>query len=172
MPLRPARRPWLAETSAAAGLSRHPHHGAPLERGGNWVNVILELSPYTAALARLAKIRSAGITDLRHGSIFDEDWAHGDRFAHAKSKKGKMALPHGVQCFAVAATLSGQGGDPGKTPLPGDGLVPLQSALGRDKDGSRELDFPAAQEWVACGMNHLDLLDDARVDEQLRKWLC
>ena len=162
---------WLKHLRQLVFLGT-PHHGAPLERGGNWVNVILELSPYTAALARLAKIRSAGITDLRHGSIFDEDWAHGDRFAHAKSKKGKMALPHGVQCFAVAATLSGQGGDPGKTPLPGDGLVPLQSALGRHKDGSRELDFPAAQEWVACGMNHLDLLDDARVDEQLRKWLC
>jgi pimeloyl-ACP methyl ester carboxylesterase len=72
-----------------------PHHGAPLERGGNWVNVILELSPYTAALARLAKIRSAGITDLRHGSILDEDWLHGDRFAHASRKRSPAALPKG-----------------------------------------------------------------------------
>ena len=81
-----------------------PHHGAPLERGGNWVNVVLELSPYTAALARLAKIRSAGITDLRHGDILDEDWQHGDRFARAKTRKGAVPLPQGVQCFAVGVT--------------------------------------------------------------------
>ena len=148
-----------------------PHHGAPLERGGNWVTVILEASPYTAALARLAKIRSAGITDLRHGSILDEDWRHGDRFAHAKSKKGKMALPRGVQCFAIGVTLSKEGGDPAKSLL-GDGLVPLPSALGRQKDGTRDPDFPDSQQWVGYGLNHLDLLDDAGVYEQLRKWLC
>ena len=148
-----------------------PHHGAPLERGGNWVNVILELSPYTAALARLAKIRSAGITDLRHGSILDEDWRHGDRFAHARLKKGTTPLPQGVQCFAVGVTLSKQGSDPEKSPL-GDGLVPLQSALGRQRDGTPDLDFPDSQQWIGYGMNHLDLLDDAGVYEQLRIWLC
>ena len=148
-----------------------PHHGAPLERGGNWVNVVLELSPYTAALARLAKIRSAGITDLRHGDILDEDWQHGDRFAHAKAKKHSMSLPQGVQCFAMGVSLSKAGGDPKKPPL-GDGLVPLQSALGRKKDGSRSLNFPASQQWVGYGMNHLDLLDDAKVYAQLRQWLC
>jgi hypothetical protein len=148
-----------------------PHQGAPLERGGNWVNVVLELSPYTAALARLAKIRSAGITDLRHGSILDEDWQHGDRFAHAKSKKGTIALPHGVQCFAIGVTLSKKGVDP-KRPLSGDGLVPLRSALDMQKDGTRNRCFPASRQWVGYGMNHLDLLDDARVYEQLRRWLC
>jgi pimeloyl-ACP methyl ester carboxylesterase len=148
-----------------------PHHGAPLERGGNWVTVILEVSPYTAALARLAKIRSAGITDLRHGSILDEDWRHGDRFAHAKSKKGTMALPQGVQCFAIGVTLSKEGDDPEKSLL-GDGLVPLPSALGRQKDGTRDPDFPDSHQWVGYGMNHMDLLDDAKVYEQLRKWLC
>jgi pimeloyl-ACP methyl ester carboxylesterase len=161
---------WLKHLRQLVFLGT-PHHGAPLERGGNWVNVILELSPYTAALARLAKIRSAGITDLRHGSILDENWRHGDRFAHAKSKKGTIALPQGVQCFAIGVTLSKAGGDPKKSLL-GDGLVPLQSALGRQKDGSRSLDFPDSQQWIGYGMNHLDLLDDARVCEQLRKWLC
>jgi pimeloyl-ACP methyl ester carboxylesterase len=148
-----------------------PHHGAPLERGGNWVNVMLELSPYTAALARLAKIRSAGITDLRHGSIRDEDWQHGDRFAHAGKKRGNMSLPQGVQCFALGATLSKQGGNPGKRLL-GDGLVPLHSALGRHKDGRRDLSFRDSQQWVGYGMNHMDLLDDPGVHEQLLKWLC
>ena len=46
-----------------------PHHGAPLERGGNWIDAVLDASPYTTAFARLGKIRSAGVTDLRHGSM-------------------------------------------------------------------------------------------------------
>jgi len=148
-----------------------PHHGAPLERGGNWVTVMLEFSPYTAALARLAKIRSAGITDLRHGSIVDEDWKNGDRFAHAKPKRSTMSLPQGVQCFAIGASISKAGGDP-KKPRLGDGLVPLQSALGRHKDGSLSLHIPDSQQWIGYGMHHMDLLDDATVYERLRKWLC
>lgn len=161
---------WLKHLQKMVFLGT-PHHGAPLERGGNWVNVVLELSPYTAALARLAKIRSAGITDLRHGDILDEDWQQGDRFARVKARKGVVPLPQGVQCFAVGATLAKAGGDL-KQSLPGDGLVPLQSALGRNKDGSRKLNFPASQQWVGYGMNHLDLLDDQKLYEQLRKWLC
>jgi len=161
---------WLKHLRQMVFLGT-PHHGAPLERGGNWVTAILELSPYTAALARLAKIRSAGITDLRHGSILDEDWQHGDRFAKAKSKAGTMPLPHGVQCFAIGVTLSKEGGAL-KKPLLGDGLVPLQSALGRQKDGTGNPDFPDSQQWVGYGMNHMDLLDNAKVFEQLRKWLC
>ena len=161
---------WLKHLRQLVFLGT-PHHGAPLERGGNWVTVILEVSPYTAALARLAKIRSAGITDLRHGSILDDDWRHGDRFARTSLKKGTIALPQGVQCFAMGVTLSRQGSDPQKSLL-GDGLVPLQSALGRQKDGTPDLDFPDSQQWAGYGMNHMDLLDDARVYEQLRKWLC
>jgi len=30
-----------------------PHHGAPLERGGHWIDILLEATPYTAPLARL-----------------------------------------------------------------------------------------------------------------------
>ena len=144
-----------------------PHQGAPLERGGNWINVILELSPYTAALARLAKIRSAGITDLRHGSILDEDWQHGDRFAH-KKRRAVVPLPADVKCYAVGVAI---GADALSRPLLGDGLVPLRSALGQHPDASRSLNFAPSQQWVGYGMNHLDLLDSAEVYEQLRRWL-
>src|SRR5664279_2488845 len=51
-----------------------PHEGAPLERAGHWIDVVLGATPYAAPLARLGKLRSAGITDLRHGSLVDEDW--------------------------------------------------------------------------------------------------
>ncbi|MDP1611466.1 MAG: hypothetical protein Q8M11_10440 [Sulfuritalea sp.] len=146
-----------------------PHHGAPLERGGNWVNVILELSPYTAALARLAKLRSAGITDLRHGSILDEDWQHGDRFAHG-GKRLLVPLPDGVRCYAIGVTTAVAGGSAGKT-LPGDGLVPLKSALGQSAKAGQSLNFPRSRQWIGYGMHHLDLLDSLEVCAQLRRWL-
>src|SRR5688572_17546211 len=40
-----------------------PHHGAPLERGGNWLHKGLGISPYVAPFTRLSGLRSAGITD-------------------------------------------------------------------------------------------------------------
>ncbi|MCF8179413.1 MAG: GPI inositol-deacylase [Sulfuritalea sp.] len=146
-----------------------PHHGAPLERGGNWVNFILELSPYTAALARLAKIRSAGITDLRHGSVLDEDWQHGDRFARKKTHK-RVPLPENVQCYAVGVTIAKVDKNPGEALL-GDGLVPLRSALGQHINKRRCLDFPESHQWAGHGLNHMNLLDNKEVAEQLRNWL-
>jgi hypothetical protein len=146
-----------------------PHHGAPLERGGNWVNVILELSPYTAALARLAKIRSAGITDLRHGSVLDEDWQHGDRFAHTK-KRNLVPLPEGVQCYAIGVSIAKTPTDSSEPP-PGDGLVPLRSALGQHADPRLRLTISESRQWVGYGMHHLDLLDNLEVYAQLRKWI-
>jgi hypothetical protein len=54
-----------------------PHHGAPLERGGNWFELMLGLNRYAAPLARLAKLRSAGVTDLRFGNVVDAHWEPG-----------------------------------------------------------------------------------------------
>lgn len=146
-----------------------PHHGAPLERGGNWIDVILEVSPYTAALARLGKIRSAGITDLRHGSILDEDWRHGDRFARTR-KRELVPLPGNVPCYAIGVALAKAAGNRSE-PLLGDGLVPLRSALGQHADKSLALCIPESRQWAGYGMNHMDLLDNDEIYEQLRKWL-
>lgn len=164
-----AGQTWLQHLRQLVFLGT-PHHGAPLERGGNWVNVILELSPYTAALARLGKIRSAGITDLRHGSVLDEDWQHGDRFARSK-KRTLVPLPEGAQCYAIGASIAKAPGDSDKPP-PGDGLVPVRSALGQHADQRLCLNIPESQQWVGYDMHHLDLLDNPEVYQQLRKWLC
>ena len=160
---------WLQHLTRMVLLGT-PHLGAPLERGGNWIDAILEISPYTAALARLGKIRSAGITDLRHGSILDEDWEHGDRFAHGRKQK-PVPLPEGVLCFAAGVVIAKAPGELSE-PLLGDGLVPLRSALGQDKDKGRSLGIPESRQWVGYGMHHLDLLDSPAVCDQLRKWIC
>ena len=48
-----------------------PHHGSPLEKAGHGVERLLGISPYSAPFARLGRIRSAGITDLREGRVID-----------------------------------------------------------------------------------------------------
>jgi pimeloyl-ACP methyl ester carboxylesterase len=60
-----------------------PHRGAPLERYGSILEALLPISSYSAPLASLGRIRSAGITDMRNGLHF--------------------ALPAGVGCYAIAA---------------------------------------------------------------------
>jgi pimeloyl-ACP methyl ester carboxylesterase len=147
-----------------------PHHGAPLERAGNWVDLLLGATPYAAPFARLGKLRSAGITDLRHGNLTDEDWVGRDRFARGADRRQAVPLPTGTRCYALAASIGEKTGDL-KDRLLGDGLVPLDSALGRHKNAARTLDFPEHRQWVGYGMNHLDLLNRPEVFAQLKAWL-
>jgi hypothetical protein len=145
-----------------------PHHGAPLERGGQRIDSLLGASPYTAAFARLGRLRSAGITDLRHGSLLEADHAGPDRFAHRHDTRRAVPLPAGVRCYAIAGSL-GRGRAAGA--LLGDGLVPLDSALGRHRDRHRQLKFGPGRRWIAEGTGHLDLLGDDAVLDRLRRWL-
>lgn len=147
-----------------------PHHGAPMERGGNWIDITLGLSPYTAPLSRLGKIRSAGITDLRHGYLLDDDWHGRDRFAKSAGPHKALPLPEGVQCYAIAATTGKETGDL-KDRLIGDGLVPLASALGRHAKRERSLAFPQDRQWIASKTGHLDLLSRKEVYARIRLWL-
>ena len=147
-----------------------PHHGAPLERLGNWVDVMLGKTPYAAAFARLGQIRSAGVTDLRYGNLTDEDWQGRDRFARAPDTRRPVPLPDGVACYAIAATTAASPGSL-KDRLVGDGLVPVASALGRHEDRARSLEFPADRQWVVYEAGHLDLLSRHDVYEQIARWL-
>ena len=147
-----------------------PHHGAPLERAGHWIDIVLGATPYAAPFARLGKVRSAGITDLRHGNLVDADWVGRDRFASGADRRQPVPLPRSVRCYAAAATI-GETGEDLKDRLLGDGLVPLDSALGRHPDPAHALVFAEARQWVGHGMNHLDLLKRAEVHARLRHWL-
>lgn len=147
-----------------------PHLGAPLERGGHWIEQLLGVSPYTAPLARLGRVRSAGITDLRHGSLLDEDWRDPDQGEHIPRHPTPVPLPPGVASYAIAATQGRRVGDFGDRLL-GDGLVPLASALGRHRNPARRLDFPADRQWVAHDTGHLELLNAPEVYAKLREFL-
>ncbi len=160
---------WCRLTSKMVFLGT-PHHGAPLERGGNWFHVITDISPYTAPFSRLGKIRSAGITDLRYGNLLEADWQGRERFAQDGDCRHPMPLPRGVQCFAIAATTGKQAGDLSDRLL-GDGLVPLASALGMHEHPNLNLNFASDNQWIACKTNHLGLLYRNEVTKQLLSWL-
>jgi pimeloyl-ACP methyl ester carboxylesterase len=146
-----------------------PHQGALLEQLGSWVEVALHATRFTAPFARLGAARSAGITDLRYGRITTaEDLRPRRRAAHSPSRA--TPLPGGTDCFTIAATV-GPRPRPIRDRLIGDGLVPLDSALGRHAEPRRTLAFPPGQQWIARDTTHLDLLARAKVYAQLRKWL-
>lgn len=147
-----------------------PHHGAPLERSGNWVDTLLALSPYSAPLARLGKIRSASITDLRYGNLLDEDWQGRDRFEKKPDGRKPVPLPAGVAAFAVAASRGQEEGDLGDELL-GDGLVLPKSALGDHHDPGLALHLPAEHRRVFFEMGHLALLRHPDVLAQVESWL-
>ena len=146
-----------------------PHHGAPMERIGNWVDFVVARTPYAAPFGRLGKIRSAGVTDLRYGNLRDEDWQGRDRFAREpEDRRRPIPLPKGVACYAIAATTAASPGGL-EDRFVGDGLVPVASALGRHADPALALDFPASRQWVARETGHLDLLDRRDVYEQIAR---
>jgi len=145
-----AARAWPRRLHALVFLGT-PHRGAPLERAGHGVDLLLAASPYTAPFSALGQLRSAGIRDLRHGWV------------------GDPALP-GTACFAVAGSASRAAPANGGVAR-GDGLVPIASALGHHVDPGLALALPRAHEYVAYGTGHLDLLSSAAVYAQLRRWL-
>lgn len=161
---------WLGALSALVCLGT-PHHGAPLERGGRWIDLLLGLSRYAAPFARLGKARSAGITDLRWGNLQDADWRDRDRHAQHRDDRQPTPLPAGVPVYLVAATLTERPGSSLHAQTLGDGLVPLDSALGRHPDPAQALAVPPDRQRVVAGANHWDLLDRAEVTQALRDWL-
>ena len=147
-----------------------PHHGAPLERAGNWVDVILGSTPYSRPFAKLGQLRSAGVTDLRYGHVLDADWHGHNRFHRKPDSRQPLPLPADVACFTLAATLAGQRSKLADR-LVGDGLVPLHSALGVHDDSARQLAFAPERQRIVYRTNHMQLLSSPAVKQQLLDWL-
>ncbi len=134
-----------------------PHHGAALERGGNWLETLLGVTRYSAPFASLAKIRSAGVTDLRFGNVIDEHWVGRDRFAAGPDVRTPVPLPQGVACYAIATD--------------DDALVPRASAMGEHANPALTLGIPASHTLVVKGPSHIGLLGSTEVWDRVEQWL-
>jgi len=162
---------WAAQLKHMVFLGT-PHHGAPLERAGNWVDVLLSSTRYSAPFARIGQLRSAGITDLRHGHVLDEHWQGRHRFQRLPDGRSPVPLPEGVRCHAIAATIAPAAPTlTGAVLGPSDGLVPLDSAMGRHPDPQHALRFARRSQWVVRDTSHLGLLNEPRVLRRMAGWL-
>jgi len=148
-----------------------PHHGAPLERLGNYVDLALDATFFTKPFARVGKIRSPGITDLRYGSILEEDWEHTDRFEKRKDDRTYVPLPHQVECYAISALYSRDKARRLKRQFIGDGLVPQDSALGIHKNPEKNLFFKETNIFTVYKTSHLDVLNNEEVLQKILEWL-
>jgi pimeloyl-ACP methyl ester carboxylesterase len=166
---RQRRHAWTSVLSKLVFLGT-PHHGAALERGGHQVDMLFGISPYVAPFARLGKVRSAGITDLRFGNLQTADWHGRDRHSQRHDDRRPTPLPAGVDCFIVAATKATKVGGL-HSRVVGDGLVPLASALGEHREARHTLKVPDRHTLIVTAADHWDLLSREDVYGQLRAWL-
>ncbi|WP_211232936.1 lipase family alpha/beta hydrolase [Solirubrobacter soli] len=141
-----------------------PHDGAPLEQAVHALSAALHLAPETRPFARFLRRRSAGIRDLRRGSLVDSDWRDQDPDAlRAKALTEVPLLAGATHCF-VSATITRSPTHPvGR--LLGDMLVLAPSAAGR------RVGFLEDDGFAVGGTHHLALLNHPAVAEQLRAWL-
>lgn len=146
-----------------------PHHGAPLESAGHWLEQLLPVTPYSMPFVKLTRIRSQGIRDLRHGKVIDASRNNRERTI-GRDPRQPLPLPSGVACFAIAGTTSAK-----RTLLAerliGDGLVPLRSALGLHRERAHQLDFPPEHTLIVYRTTHMALLGSQEVGAQLLDWL-
>jgi hypothetical protein len=163
------QKSWITYAKKICFLGT-PHQGATMEKVGNYLDVILESIPYAKPFAKLGKVRSAGVTDLRYGNIIDEDWQNGDRFKLEGDRRQNVPLQNGLIHYSIAASI-GKSTNNISSKLMGDNLVSIKSALGQHKDPSKNLNFKETNTRIAYECNHVGLLSNAEVFSQLKKWM-
>jgi pimeloyl-ACP methyl ester carboxylesterase len=145
-----------------------PHFGAPLEQGVVYASAALARLPETRPFANFLRRRSAGIRDLRQGSLVDEDWRDRDPDALRVAACREIPLLEGATHCFVSATITRSARHPvGR--LLGDWLVLEPSASGRGR--TWRIPFRAEHGLHVGGANHFALLNHPAVYERLRDWL-
>jgi pimeloyl-ACP methyl ester carboxylesterase len=158
---------WVRNVTHVVSLGT-PHLGAPLEQGAHLAAVALHKLPETRMLGSFLKRRSAGIRDLRHGSLVDEDWRGRDPEALRADACKEVPLLPWADHFFVSATITRDPSHPlGR--LLGDILVLKPSATGRGK--TRRIPFRDEHGHHIGGTHHIALLNHPEVYERLCSWL-
>ena len=146
-----------------------PHVGAPLEKGVAALSRVLAGVAETRPFALLVNERSAGIKDLRHGYLTDDEWRDCDPDTCRLDHRRPVDVLPGADHYVVAATVTRDPAHPiGR--VVGDVLVLPSSAHGTSRDG-RHVPFPAGNRRQFGGLHHFHLLNHPDVYAALREWL-
>jgi pimeloyl-ACP methyl ester carboxylesterase len=158
---------WPARVRHVISLGT-PHMGTPLVQGVHYVAHALHAVPETRPFARFLRRRSAGIRDLRQGSLVDADWSGRDPDELRAVACAEVPLhPGATHCFVAATVTRSERHPIGR--LLGDALVLSPSASGRSR--ARRIGFRDEDGFTLGGAHHLALLNHRAVYEQLRTWL-
>lgn len=153
---------WISLLRGVACIGS-PHQGARLEVAGNWFTHLLTQTTYSAPLSMIGKRRSAGIKDLRHGSLRAEDWEDRDRDRVEHFHPHPVAMLPGVRYLLIGSTLPQPALEKGL----GDGLVTMDSAM---KPRFEHVDESRLTRQRLEGLNHLAQLTHPRVGKALSSW--
>lgn len=149
-----------------------PHHGAVLERLGFMLQEKVGKIKFASIIAQLGDIRSAGIIDLRHGSVRDDDWEHLEaRIGQMDDCRKPAPLPSRIKTFLIAGTLERESSHSRTLEAIGDYLVSVKSALGEHPHPQFRLKVPESRKAVFYGLNHLEIQSHPKVREQIITWL-
>jgi pimeloyl-ACP methyl ester carboxylesterase len=145
-----------------------PHLGAPLAQGAGALAALLGALPETRPFAGFLRKASAGIRDLRAGSLVDEDWQGRDLDGLRAAAVAEVPLLEGATHCFVSASLTRTARHPvGR--LVGDLLVLEPSAAGRSR--KRHIGFREQDGLHVGGATHFALLNHPAVYARLREWL-
>ncbi len=158
---------WVGHVHQLVSLGT-PHLGAPLEQLAHQAAAVFELLPETRMLSGLLRRRSAGIRDLRYGSLVDEDWRERDPESLRAVACREVPLLSGATHYFVSATLTRDPAHPLGRML-GDVLVLVPSATGQGRD--RRVPLAPEHGHHIGGVHHLALLNHPEVYERLRVWI-
>ncbi|MEO6605825.1 MAG: alpha/beta hydrolase, partial [Aeromicrobium sp.] len=144
-----------------------PHAGANLEKVAHLGSRLLRFWPESSPFSSILESRSAGIVDLRHGYITQDEWEGQDLTGQwGLDRIAAAPLPHAEYHF-VAATLGASQQHPLSSVL-GDLLVHFSSATGVGRTGA--IVEGARFEYLPSA-HHFALLNHPQVGDWLVTWL-
>ncbi|MFE0752093.1 esterase/lipase family protein [Gordonia sp. NPDC058843] len=154
---------WTGLVSETVCLGT-PHLGAPLARGVHLATNALRRTPVTRPIGSLLRRRSAGVRDLFHGSLTDDDWVGHDPDAWSQPPGADVPLLKGARHLFVTATITRDPDNPlGR--LLGDGLVLAPSGRGQHTRQRRGLAFQEG--FHIGGAHHFTLLNSDAIYDWL-----
>ena len=160
---------WVRHVRKVVSLGS-PHMGAPLEQAVHYASLRRSAGcPRRACLGTFLRRRSAGIRDLRQGSLVDDDWRDRDPEALRAAACEEVPLLEGATHCFVSATVT-------RSPRHPLGRMRRRHARAgaervRAQSRTRKLGFEDEYGLHVGATHHIALLNHPAVYEKLRAWL-